>query len=222
MIVGSKYFEQVKNNWVRIFNDSAEYLDRLFDRDIILCAILEKDEPVSTLTVVPHFYKNRKIGYIYGAMTIERCRGKGLMRKLLAETEEDLKKLGYSAMFLLPANEALYSYYSSCGFKKDILTDIARLSALPCGADGVLPAITDENCIYRSEEWQKFAYDEFLSSGGHICRGEDFTVAYKMENDSFVTKYVEGMDIERNVYAMSLCFDGFEWDKGVRAGLIME
>ena len=61
--------------------------------------------------------EGRKAAYIYGIAAFESCRGLGIGSGLIRAALEELKKRGYEAVFLVPAEPSLFGYYERFGFR---------------------------------------------------------------------------------------------------------
>ncbi len=66
---------------------------------------------VSMLFVIEAYVGGWEAGYIYGAATDEKYRSRGFMRELLSIAAEN-----NDILFLKPASETLYGYYSKAGY----------------------------------------------------------------------------------------------------------
>ena len=65
--------------------------------------VLEEGEITATLTWLDGSCRGQKLAYIYAVVTHPEHRGKGLCRRLLADTHAFLASQGYSAALLVPA-----------------------------------------------------------------------------------------------------------------------
>lgn len=61
--------------------------------------------------------EGKKAAYLYGIAAFEHCRGRGIGTRLIEATVEALKRRGYGAIFLVPAEKSLFSYYERLGFR---------------------------------------------------------------------------------------------------------
>ncbi len=57
-----------------------------------------------------------KAYYFYALATVEQCRGRGIMGKLIRYAQEEIIAKGCRTVFLIPASESLLSYYERFGF----------------------------------------------------------------------------------------------------------
>lgn len=106
--------------WKEVFGDSDEFISSFindfYNADNMLS--IEQDGKIqSMLHVVPFDYNGSKVAYIYAVATTASERGKGHAGLLIRRAIEKAKNEGYKAVFTLPANDGLVSFYSQFGFK---------------------------------------------------------------------------------------------------------
>ena len=109
----------LKSIWQLAFQESNEAIDGFFasafspDR----CRYLaENGTPVSALYWFDCEYEGGKLAYIYAVATHPDHCGKGLASRLLKETHEHLKQLGYAGAVLKPAS-GLFPFYARLGYE---------------------------------------------------------------------------------------------------------
>ncbi|MBR3870990.1 MAG: GNAT family N-acetyltransferase [Clostridia bacterium] len=226
IITDTKDIQIIKHNWVRIFGDGESFVDELFSLSPMVFALKTDGEISSSLLVIEMIYNGHKIGYIYGAMTVEKFRNCGLMKKLLDEVCETLEEKGFSGVFLLPANEKLYDYYAVCGFEKNLPTDTVTVFDMPEGTkDKVLSREEYERLEYplkRDYDLFEFAVRTHIQNGGHtVCNDDDF-IAYHIKEGQVVIDMACTKNVKRDRFAMSKCFGGFKWGNDAHVGLLME
>ena len=61
--------------------------------------------------------EGQKAAYIYGIAAFESCRGLGIGSGLIRSALDELKKRGYTSVFLVPAEPSLFDYYERFGFR---------------------------------------------------------------------------------------------------------
>ena len=106
--------------WKEVFGDSDEFISSFindfYNADNMLC--IEQDGKIqSMLHIVPFDLNGSKVAYIYAVATTASERGKGYAGLLIKRAIEKAKNEGYDAMFTLPADDELVSFYSHFGFK---------------------------------------------------------------------------------------------------------
>ncbi len=129
--------EQLKELWQLSFGDSREFVDLFFatgwseDRFHVLA---ENGQVTAALYWLDCEYLGQKQAYIYAVATHPEHRGKGLCRKLMAQTQSILKSRGYTAALLRPGEEGLRAMYEKMGYKTCTL-----VSEFSCTAGKPLP-----------------------------------------------------------------------------------
>ena len=68
------------------------------------------------LHIIPFTFNSHKAGYIYAVATTPKERGKGLASMLMERAIEVSQEKGMTALFTIPANEGLRTFYSKFGF----------------------------------------------------------------------------------------------------------
>lgn len=105
--------------WKTVFGDSDAFIDSFFQIAYSpeRCKyIAEGDQIVSALYWFDCEYAGGKLAYIYAVATDPNHRGKGLASRLLEETHNHLKALGYAGTVLKPAN-GLFPFYERLGYE---------------------------------------------------------------------------------------------------------
>ena len=129
---------QAKGLWQETFGDSQQYVDlvsSLYFKPANLFYIARNDELISNLVAVPYkfcgrsplfknisdFNKNDEClmissAYLCGLATRRKDRKKGLMSKLINESNDELRRRGIAFTFLIPAEPHLRYYYKKFGY----------------------------------------------------------------------------------------------------------
>ena len=106
--------------WKEVFGDSDEFISSFindfYTADNMLC-IEQDDKVVSMLHIVPFELNGSEVAYMYAVATTANERGKGHAKQLIRQAIEKAKNEGYKAVFTLPADNDLTSFYSQFGFK---------------------------------------------------------------------------------------------------------
>lgn len=115
--------QQIINLWRICFGDSEAFISLYFDRvykDENTMTIEQDGKIVSALQMLPYTMTylgtEIQVAYISGACTIPEYRGKGLMRQLLKEAFEEMKKRNIALTALIPADPWLFDYYREQGY----------------------------------------------------------------------------------------------------------
>lgn len=115
--------QQILNLWRTCFEDSEAFIDLYFDRvykEENAITIERDGKIVSALQMLPYtmMYLGTEIqvAYISGACTVPEYRGQGLMRQLLQEAFEEMRKRNVTLTALIPADPWLFDYYREQGY----------------------------------------------------------------------------------------------------------
>ena len=112
--------EECRRLWKEVFGDSdefiASFINHFYNEENMLC--IEQDgKMLSMLHIIPFELNGSKVAYIYAVATDADARGKGYAGKLIRQAIEKAQSQGYKAIFTLPADDMLRSFYSKFGFK---------------------------------------------------------------------------------------------------------
>lgn len=113
----SEYREGVISLWQSCFGDKREYIEFFLDECPHTCiGIISDNVPVSMLFLLNGVIDKFRAAYIYAACTDEKFRCRGYMAQLIEFTKKYCAVNNYESLFLVPAEESLYEYYSKFGF----------------------------------------------------------------------------------------------------------
>ena len=110
--------DSLKRLWKTVFGDPDTFIDTFFEIAYTpeRCRyIAENGEAISALYWFDCSYEGGKLAYIYAVATHPDHRGKGLASRLLTESHEHLKALGYAGCVLKPA-KGLFPFYERLGY----------------------------------------------------------------------------------------------------------
>ncbi len=118
-----EHIPALKKLWADVFGDSSLVINNFFEKtarsENTVCVFCG-NEPVSVMYAVEaEVYvdgKQKNAYYIYAVCTRKDYRGKGLMAKAMRFLEESAKESGISYLFLVPAENSLFSMYEKFGF----------------------------------------------------------------------------------------------------------
>lgn len=162
--------------------------------------ILENGEITAALTWLDCACEGQKLAYIYAVVTSPAHRGRGLCRRLLADTHALLSAEGYGAAVLVPAEPGLRAMYEKMGYRT--CTAVAEFACkaatvpVPLRAIGVsefaalrrkfLPRAgvlqEGENLIFLARQAQFYAGADFLLTA--YGDGENLTAIELLGNQS--------------------------------------
>ncbi|MBE6976692.1 MAG: GNAT family N-acetyltransferase [Ruminococcaceae bacterium] len=102
------------------FGDSETFLDRFFATGFHprRCRCITVDGHLAAaLYWFDCDFAEGKIAYLYAVATDKSHRGKGLCNRLMADTHDLLKALGYAGAILVPGSESLFRFYAKMGYE---------------------------------------------------------------------------------------------------------
>jgi len=159
--------EKLKLLWAKAFGDSPEAIGLFFDTAYSRqrCRYLEENREVAAaLYWLDAEYAGQKFAYLYGVATDPDHRGKGLCRKLMENTHNDLKKQGYAGAVLMPAEPGLRQMYAKMGYR-----ECSAISQFDCEAREAVEVWPIDRAEYARLRRQ------YLPKGGLIQEGENLT-----------------------------------------------
>lgn len=176
--------------WTKYFGDSVEYSSFFFKQHLKGETVyenqfvyLEDGQVASMLTVLQGELSRRtkkdRFWYIYAVVTDEKYRRRGYAGKVLKHVL-DLAKKQNVFVGLVPANDALYNYYSKFGFETFFYKKVEELTLFPeetksCNLQIADPSLykklrdeayCNDNYIVWDEHAVKYALQENENSGG--------------------------------------------------------
>lgn len=115
--------KQIIHLWKTAFGDSDKFLHLYFDsvyRDENALVIEKEGEILSSLQMLPYTMtfcgEEIDVAYISGACTLPSEQGKGLMKQLLEEAFDEMRRRNIALTVLIPAEKWLFNYYRSQGY----------------------------------------------------------------------------------------------------------
>ena len=174
---------KLKVIWQEAFHEPVESIDGFFSSGFSpdRCRYLSQGgEPVSVLYWFDCEYDGGKLAYIYAVATHRDHRGKGLASRLLAETHDHLKALGYAGAVLKPA-DGLFPFYARLGYKTSGY--IRRFTASAAGTPARIQRLSTEEFASRRQQLlpenavvQEGAALDFLSTFAEFYASDDALV----------------------------------------------
>lgn len=110
-------------------------------------------------------FRGQKTAYLYAVVTDPAYRGRGLCRALLEQVHDELRRAGYAAAVLVPAEEGLRAMYRKLGYR-----DATTVSEFSCDASEQPVALR----VLDPEEYGRLRRT-FLPRGGVLQEGENLT-----------------------------------------------
>ena len=170
--------------WKLAFGDTDAFLDSFFGTAFSFdrCRWMEAEgKIVAALYWFDCDCGGEKMAYLYAVATHPEYRGRGLCRKLMADTRNHLQTLGYGGILLVPQEESLRRMYASMGYQD--ATTVAEFAA-EAGESVALRQVDAETYGNLRRRFlpeggviQEGENLRFLASYAHFYAGEDFLVA---------------------------------------------
>lgn len=128
---------RLRELWKLAFGDSDDFISLFFSTayapDRCRC-ILVNGQAAAALYWLDCAYDGQKLAYIYAVATHPDFRGRGLCRKLMADTHAILALRGYTGALLMPAESELRKMYGKMGYR-----DCGSVSEFTCAAGAPIP-----------------------------------------------------------------------------------
>ncbi len=201
-----KYRESIIALWHECFGDDREYIEFFLDNCPEKClGIVADGSLVSMLFLLDGFIEEFRTAYIYAACTAEKYRRRGYISRLIEYSEIYCAENKYDAVFLVPAEESLYSFYEKFGFipafekyiyvEKDIGGDLSALTEIN-DAEKILSVRKRlMNCVpaFRFEDKTTiYAIKEHFFNGGKVyyysCDNAESLVFALSDKKNYVIK----------------------------------
>lgn len=207
--------------WRHSFGDTKEYVEFFLENcpGYLCFTYWEDDRIVSMFFLLDGELAGEKSKYLYAACTHSDYRRRGLMENLIDAAVSYCTDNGFSSIFLVPANEKLYNYYSKFGFtdsfkkKKFKFTVKDIIDKNPSVTIEVSDIVRQKKRLLKSVDGFTFNDDvmaytvkEHINNGGRIysCSDSDgeMLAFYYYDKDSCVVKELltDFCDINGAVY----------------------
>lgn len=179
---------KLRNLWKQAFGDTDDFLDCFFatgfspDR----CHYLTQD---GKLAAALYWFDcqldGRKLAYVYAVATDEAFRSRGMCRKLLAETHQRLRSLGYSGALLVPGSEDLFRLYEKLGYRTcSCITEFTCAAGAPVAlrpVDIQTYAALRRQYLPAGSVLQEGATLDFLARFAEFYAGDGFVLAASLD-----------------------------------------
>jgi len=135
MIIDHPHPEQIpalKTLWKEAFGDTEAYLELFFSTVFSpsRCRCVTEDgQTAAMLYWFDCTVEEKPFAYLFAIATRKAFRGKSLCRELMADTHRHLQQLGYAGAILVPAEESLFGFYGSMGYRN--FGGVTRFTSLP-------------------------------------------------------------------------------------------
>lgn len=129
--------QQIKRLFDYSFPENKAWNDWFFDEvyaDDEAMLLYDEEKPVSSLFLQKYKFlfhgEEVDLGYIAGANTDRKQRGRGFMSTLLKDAMKESYRRGDTFLGIIPANRRLYFFYDKFGFATVVYNDIERYTSL--------------------------------------------------------------------------------------------
>jgi ribosomal protein S18 acetylase RimI-like enzyme len=183
--------EELKTLWQLAFGDSREAIDGFFATGYRpdCCRFLREEGRVAAaLYWLDGTYDGRRYAYIYAVATDPDFRGRGLCRKLMAQTQSDLEKLGYAGALLKPGEEGLRRMYEKMGYRT-----VSRIGEFSCraGEEGT-PLRRLDTAQYARLRREYLPQGALIQEGGSLSYFAAYALFYAGEDCLLAAVPTEG------------------------------
>ncbi len=124
----------IKAIWQEAFDDPLNYVDFLYNEvaktsDTLLYETGRRVVAMVVLLPTEFVYRDKSVRavYIYGAATLRRFRGRGIMTALLQHAEDTARAQGYALSVLVPGEKYLFQYYKKRGYHADFSANLVAV-----------------------------------------------------------------------------------------------
>lgn len=185
--------------WQRVFGDTDPWLDTFFSVGFSpeRCRCVSLDgTPVAALYWFDAALGNRKLAYLYAIATAPEHRGRGLCRKLMADTHRHLQALGYDGAILVPAEPSLFAFYGRMGYRtvSTLREFISRAGETP---EALVPLSPEKYAQLRLQltpedtVLQEGAALAFFAAQGAFYQGDRLLLAVQLEGShAFIPEFL--------------------------------
>jgi GNAT superfamily N-acetyltransferase len=115
--------KQIRHLWKTAFGDSDDFIHLYFKqvyKDENALVIEQNGQIVSALQILPYTMtycgEEIPVAYVSGACTLPAEQGKGLMKKLLLDSFDEMRRREIAVSALIPAEAWLFNYYRTQGY----------------------------------------------------------------------------------------------------------
>lgn len=187
-----KQIPQLLTLWKEVFGEYngfwEMFLETAFSEARCRC-ITENGQILASLCWFDCGLGDQKIAYLYAVVTHPGHRGKGLCRRLLADTHRHLSANGYAAALLVPAEQPLRAMYRKLGYRECTavreFTCTAEAPPVPLRAIGPGEyASLRRGFLPRGSVLQEGENLAFLSCQAQFYTGEDILLAAWQEENT--------------------------------------
>lgn len=151
----------LKQLWQEAFSEPGDQFFAVgFSRERY-CCLYTRDQLAGAVYWFDVTCEGKKYAYIYGLATAKNLRNQGYGKRLMHQTQEQLRRCGYDGIILVPADKGLFDYYAKMGYE-----NLCGVEEFSCDAQGGLPI--------RSVQPEEYAHlrKDLLPKGGVLQEGK--------------------------------------------------
>lgn len=220
MIIDHPHPEQIpalKTLWKEAFGDTEAYLELFFSTAFSpsRCrCVTEAGEVTAALYWFDCAVEGKPYAYLFAVATAKPFRGRGLCRELMADTHRHLKGLGYAGAILVPAEESLFGFYGSMGYRN--FGGVTRFTSLPGETAAALRPVSPgeyhslrQALLPPGAAQQDLLTLRFLGAQAALYAGDGFLLScYREEDTLVVQEYLGDLEKAPAVVAALGCREG--------------
>ena len=196
---GKEEILQLRTLWKQAFGDTDAFLDIFFSTafafDRCRC-VMEDGVVAAALYWFSCQADGQHLAYLYAVATAEEYRGRGICRRLMADTHSHLENLGYAGAILVPGDPGLRKMYRTMGYED--MTSVERFSC-QAGApicleriDGAAYAALRRERLPQNAVLQEGENLRFLEAISQFYRGEDVLICAAKDGDRLIVPELLG------------------------------
>lgn len=194
--------ENIIELWHECFGDERKYVEFFLDNcpNKVCIGYVEDGRLISMLFLLNGNLNGIACKYIYAACTAKKERKKGLMGSLIEYSKIYCIQNAIDFIFLVPAEERLYSYYSRFGFlpKMKRCESVIKSKAGEMNLNKIedvrtvskirLRMLEKIDCFCFDEKTTEYSVAEFIYTGGEIFHldGENETLFFAVRDGNDV------------------------------------
>ena len=168
---------QLRALWKQAFGDGDAFLDGFFSAGFSpnRCrCITDSGRIAAALYWFETEYRGLPLAYLYAIATDKDFRSRGLCRRLMEDTHALLTTLGFAGTILVPAEESLFSFYASMGYRE--FGTHREFTASASGPAAILHPISTEE--YARLRRLYLPEDAVLQEGAALAFLQTYSVFY--------------------------------------------
>ena len=188
----------LKKLWNEAFGDEESFIKLFFSTGFSpeRCrCIIANDGIAAALYWLDCEEQGQRFAYLYAVATAKAHQGKGLCRKLMADTHALLKQQGYAGTILVPGEPELFSMYAKMGYSPIHCMD--HFSCTASGSCNLRRVCAGEYAAARNALLPAGGVRQemglcYLAGYAELYAGADFVLAGTRREDAFIAMELLG------------------------------